>query len=52
MEAVKSKAWYAKFPLDAYALGPFRYEEEISEKEFRKRLRKSGGYKRLINVQV
>jgi hypothetical protein len=49
----KSKAWYAKFPLDAYALGPFRYDDEITEEEFRGRLRKWEGVKRLpMGTQV
>ena len=25
-----AKAWYVKYPLDAYALGPYRYEEAVS----------------------
>jgi len=47
-----SKAWYAKFPLDAYALGPFRFEKPLTERAFREYLRKREGCKRLTNVQV
>ena len=49
----KSKAWYALFPADAYALGPFRFEVEMTEKDFRKYLREWEGVKRLPEkVQV
>lgn len=24
-----AKAWYVKYPLDAYALGPYRYDEFV-----------------------
>ena len=49
----KSKAWYALFPLDAYALGPFRFTNEITEWEFREFLRGWEGVKRLPkNVQI
>ncbi len=44
---MKSKAWYALFPMDAYALGPFRFEMTITEKQFKKYLRKWEGVKRL-----
>ena len=47
-----SNAWYAKFPLDAYALGPIRFEKPITEKAFRDYLRKWEGCKRLTNVQI
>jgi len=43
----KSKAWFALFPLDAYALGPFRFEKEMTESEFREYLRDWEGVKRL-----
>ena len=49
---ITSKAWYAKFPLDAYAIGPFRFENPITELAFRKHLRKWEGCKRLIGVQI
>ncbi|GEM_PF-645306 len=42
-----SKAWFAKFPLDAYALGPFRFETEKNEKEFKKYLKEWESVKRL-----
>jgi len=28
-----AKAWYVKYPLDAYALGPYRYEEFASAEQ-------------------
>jgi hypothetical protein len=28
-----SNRWYAKFPLDAYALGPFEFEDPVEEDE-------------------
>jgi len=43
----KSEAWYALFPLDVYALGPFRFTKEKSEHEFREYLREWEGVKRL-----
>jgi len=36
---MKSSAWYALFPNDPYAIGPFRFERPISEREFRAYLR-------------
>ena len=36
---MKSRAWYAKFPLDAYALGPFRFREPVSRAEARRHIR-------------
>jgi hypothetical protein len=35
-----SSAWYVKFPLDAYALGPLRFEKPISEREARAEARR------------
>ena len=35
----KSTRWAAKFPLDAYMLGPFEFAEPIDEREFRSYLR-------------
>jgi len=43
----KSKAWYIKFPLDAYALGPMRFPEPVDEKEVRQQTRELEGCKRL-----
>ena len=31
----KAKAWYAHFPGDAYALGPFRFDEPVTERQAR-----------------
>jgi hypothetical protein len=42
-----SKKWYCKFPLDAYALGPWDFEYPITEAEFREYIRKWEGVKRL-----
>ncbi len=28
-----AKAWYVKYPLDAYALGPYRFEEAVKATE-------------------
>ncbi len=27
--AQKSKAWYIKYPLDAYAMGPIRFKDPV-----------------------
>lgn len=35
----KSRAWYAKFPPDAYALGPFRFDKPVTETEARAYIR-------------
>jgi hypothetical protein len=43
----KSKAWYTLFPSDPYALGPFRFETPIDEKELRKYVKNWDGIKRL-----
>jgi hypothetical protein len=37
---MKSKAWYVKFPLDAYALGPMRFERPVTEAEARAEARR------------
>ena len=50
--SAKSKAWYAHFPLDAYALGPFRFKKPLSEREFRTYLREWEGIKRLTGVGI
>ena len=44
---MKSKTWYIKFPLDAYALGPVHFPTEVGEKEVRKYAREFEGVKRL-----
>lgn len=44
---MKSKAWYIKFPLDVYALGPVRFDNPVGEKEVREYARKWSGVKRL-----
>lgn len=44
---MKSKAWYIKFPLDAYALGPIRFDVEVDEIEVRKYSKRWSGVKRL-----
>jgi hypothetical protein len=47
-EAIKSKAWYIKFPCDAYALGPIRFTEPATEKDARQYARRWAGVKRLV----
>lgn len=37
---MKSIAWYVKFPLDAYALGPFRFSTPVTEREAREEARR------------
>jgi hypothetical protein len=44
---MKSKAWYIKFPMDAYALVPIRFEEEVGVEQVRAYARKFEGCKRL-----
>ena len=44
---MKSKAWYIKFPLDAYAMGPVRFEEPVDEQEVREYARKFAGVTQL-----
>jgi hypothetical protein len=44
---VKSQAWYVHFPNDAYALGPFRFDEPVTEREARAYVRAWEGVKRL-----
>lgn len=43
----KHRAWYVKFPLDAYALGPMRFAKPVSEREARAEARKIDGVDRL-----
>ena len=40
-------AWYIKFPLDAYALGPVRFKEPKSQQAVRKWAREWAKVKRL-----
>jgi hypothetical protein len=42
-----SKAWYIKFPADAYALGPVRFETKVDEAQVQAYARKFEGCKRL-----
>jgi hypothetical protein len=42
-----SKAWYIKFPGDAYALGPIRFNHEANETEVREYAKEWAGVKRL-----
>ncbi len=44
---MKSFAWYIKFPQDAYALGPVRFDRKVSEREARQWAREWEGVKRL-----
>jgi len=44
---MKRSAWYIKFPGDAYALGPVRFQEPVTETEVRAYARKFDGCKRL-----
>lgn len=44
---MKSAAWYIKFPLDVYALGPVRFEKPVSEREARQWARDWAGVTRL-----
>jgi len=44
---MKAKKWYIKFPLDAYALGPVTFENEVDEIEVRKYAKRWEGVKQL-----
>ncbi len=44
---MKSKAWYVKFPMDAYAMGPIRFQNEVDEKTVRQYAKEWEGCKRL-----
>ena len=44
---MRSKAWYIMFPNDPYALGPVRFEKEVTETEVREYARKFEGCTRL-----
>lgn len=46
---MKAKKWYIKFPLDAYALGPINFYDEVNEQKVREWARKFEGVKRLPN---
>ncbi|MEN6549944.1 MAG: hypothetical protein ABFE07_28205 [Armatimonadia bacterium] len=37
---MKSRAWYIKFPQDAYALGPVRFAQPVGESRVREWTRK------------
>jgi len=41
------KVWYIKFPADAYALGPIRFENPVGEKDVREYARSFTGCSRL-----
>ena len=43
----KAKAWYIKFPMDAYALGPLRFDKPVGERKVREEARKFEGCSRL-----
>ena len=43
----KSKAWFIKFPLDAYALGPINFDIPVPETIVRRFAREMDGAKRL-----
>ena len=36
---MRCTAWYVHFPADAYALGPFRFERPVNEREARAHVR-------------
>jgi hypothetical protein len=44
---MKSKAWYIKFPIDPFALGPVRFEKPVGERAVRKWTREWDHLKRL-----
>lgn len=44
---MKSSAWFAHWKPDAYALGPFRFEKPVNEREARAYIRKWAGVKTL-----
>lgn len=46
---MKSKAWFIKFPLDPYALGPVRFEKPVTEAEAREWTRDWEKVRRLPN---
>ena len=46
---MKAKAWYIKFPCDAYAMGPIRFEKEVGELEVKKWTREWAGVTKLVN---
>ena len=43
----RAKAWYVKFPLDAYALGPVRFNGPVGETDARQWMQEFEGVKRL-----
>lgn len=44
---MKSKRWYVKFPLDAYALGPVKFSKPVGERKVREWARWFEGVSRL-----
>ena len=50
---MRAWSWYIKYPVDAYALGPFRfqgnhkYQKPLNEREIREFIRKWTGVDRL-----
>ena len=44
---MKSKKWYIKFPLDAYAMGPVSFDKPVGERKVKEYARKFEGCKRL-----
>jgi hypothetical protein len=44
---MKAKAWFIKFPSDAYAMGPVRFGAPVTEKEVRRYAREFEGVERL-----
>lgn len=44
---MRSKRWYMKFPLDAYALGPVHFGKPVNEREVRAFARLFEGCERL-----
>ena len=43
----KAKAWYIMFSGDVYALGPLRFDKEVTEQEARQEAREWAGVTRL-----
>ena len=46
-EVKEAKAWYIKFPLDVYAMGPIRFENPLNEKEVKEYARQFEGCSKL-----
>jgi hypothetical protein len=43
----RSRAWYVKFPADAGAIGPFRFDKEVGEPVVRAKAKEWAGLTRL-----